>query len=406
MSKAIFGLDIGTSSVKGVVWRPGRRGGGQIVAQAEHPVETGIQRGIIRDVEDVASRVGHCIDELEQASGERLSRGIVSVGGIHLESRLSKGSVIVSRSDRLVSFEDMRRAIDMSKDMVKLPNRDVIHVIPRSWALDDVGGIQDPEEMEGRHLDADTFVIDGLTPALGVLEKTLELADVRPELTVAAPLAGARAALSKRDRDEGAVAIDIGGSTTSLAVFEEDTLHHVAVLPHGSYDVTKDIALALKLPIEVAEGLKRDVASALSQGMDKRDMLMLSRYSEGAEEEVSKRYIAEIIEAKVEEIFDFIADEMKKAGRLGKLAAGAVLYGGGAKLRGIETVSKKALKMTSRTASLDHEKANFADAPGLQFFNACGLILWGLDEAGEGFSEERGHSAGSRVKNFFRLFLP
>lgn len=409
MSRYIFGLDIGTSSIKGAVWRPqGRQvGSGTLAAYAEHPVETGIQKGVIRDVEETANRVGHLVEELERIAGERVTRGIVSVGGVHIESRLSKGSVIVARPDRLVTPEDVERAHEMSKGMAMVPNRRVIHIIPRSYALDGVGGIANPVEMEGYHLDAETFIIDGLSPAMNVLEKVLEMADVKSERMIAGPLAGSRAALSRRDREEGAVAIDIGAATTSLAVFEEDNLVHTAVLKYGGHDITKDIAIALKLPVEAAETIKIEVGSAMPQGIEKKETVMLSRHIEGSDESIGKRYIAEIIEAKVEEIFDFVAEELKKVDRLGKLAAGAVIFGGGARLRGIEAVAKKPLRMTCRIATFDHLARHFPEMPGLQFFNACGLILWGLDElAGEGRGAPRGFAPLAKLKGVFRIFLP
>jgi cell division protein FtsA len=413
MSRSIFGLDIGTFSIKGAVWRASNRKGtaGTIVAYTEHPVETGIQRGVIRDVEEISARVGHLVEELERIAGERLRDGFVAVGGAHLESRLSKGSVVVARPDRIVSSEDIERALEMSRSMAMVPNRSALHIIPRSYALDGVGGIVDPLEMQGYHLDAETFIIDGFSPALNNLDKVLELSGLRALRKVASPLAGARAALTRRDREEGAVAIDIGGATTSLAVFEEDNLVHIAILKQGGHDITKDIAMALKVPIEAAETIKLEVGSATPQGIDKREMVLLSHHLEGANDSIGKRYIAEIIEAKVEEIFDFVAQELKKIDRLGKLAGGAVLFGGGSKLRGIETVAKKPLKMTARIATTDHLARHFSEAPGLQFFNVCGLILWALDELGsEGAVPIMGSGSFSRpwrkFKDFLKIFLP
>jgi cell division protein FtsA len=410
----IFALDIGTSAIKGAVWRPANRKGasGSITAFAEHPVETGMQRGVIRDPEEIANRTAHLVEELERISGEKISHGLIGVGGAHLESRSAKGSVVVSRPDRTVSSEDIERALEISRSMAFLPNRDTLHIIPRSYGLDGVGGIVNPLEMQGYHLDAETFIIDGFLPALSSLDKTLELANIRADRKVALPLAGARAALTRRDREEGVIAIDIGGSTTSLAVFEEDNLAHVAVLKQGGHDITQDIGKALKLPLDAAETLKLETGSATTQNIDKKETIMLSRHFEGADERISKRYIAEIIEAKAEEIFDLVAQELKKIDRFGNLAAGAVIFGGGARLRGIEVLAKKSLKMTSRFATPSHLLQHFSETPGLQFYNVCGLILWALDEAGgEGTGSllaGAGRIRGSwkKIKDFLKIFLP
>lgn len=411
--RSILGLDIGTSSVKGAVWRAANRKGaaGTIAAYAEHPVEVGIQRGVIRNVEEITDRVGHLVEELERMAGERITHGFVGVGGAHLESRLAKGSVVVARPDRIVTREDIDRALEMSRSMALMPNREVLHIIPRSYALDGVGGIVNPLEMQGYHLDVEAFIIDGFLPALNALEKVLELADVRFLNKIALPLASARAALTRRDREEGVAAIDIGDSTTSLAVFEDDNLVHIAVLKQGGHDLTQDIGKTLKLPPSAAETLKLATASAITQGIEKKEMIMLADHFEGADENISKRYIAEIIEAKAEEIFDLVAQELKKVDRLGKLAAGAVIYGGGARLRGIETIAKKSLKMTSRIATFSHLPGNFSEALGLQFCGVYGLILWGLDElGGEGATalSGTGRFGGSwrKLKGFLRGFLP
>lgn len=411
--RSIFGLDIGTFSIKGVVWRaPDRKGVvGKIIAYAEQPLETGIQRGVIRDAEEVAAGVERLMEELERMSGERVTRGFVGIGGAHLESRLAKGSVVVARPDRIVSREDITRVLEMARATSQLPNREVLHIVPRFFALDGVGGINDPLEMQGYHLDVEAFIIDGFASALNSLEKVLEISDIRSSSKIALPLAGARAALTSRDREEGVVAIDLGDSTTSIAIFEETNLIHAAVLKQGGHDITQDIGKALKLPLVAAESLKLEVSSALSQGIDKREMIALSRHFEGANENISKRYVAEIIEAKVEEIFDLVAQELKKADRFGNLAAGAVIYGGGARLRGMESVAKKTFKMTSRIATFDHLARSFSESPGLQFFNACGLILWGLDESdgGKGASISAHGRYGApwqKLKDFLKSFLP
>lgn len=409
MSRYIFGLDIGTASVKGAVWRPERSGGGTLLAHTEAPIETGMQRGIIRDIEEVAARSAKVVEELSQMSRKDATRGVIAVGGMHLETRLSKGSVIVSRADREVTDTDVDRALDMAKSIARTPNRRPLHIVPRSFSLDGKEAITNPVGAEGYHLDVEGYVIDGFAPAVKLLEKALEMADVESELLVAAPLAGARAALTKKDREVGSVSIDFGAGTTSIAVFEEDALLHAAVIPYGSQDITKDIAFALKIPLEVAEAVKLDVSNAAPQRVDKREQVALSRYMDAESEYISKRYVSEIIEARLEEIFEFAAQELKKIDRLGKLASGAVVFGGGARLRGIETVGKKTLRMPCRVGTLEHLGRHFSESLGLQFFTTCGLILWGVDERGGeivGGDGSRGWSALGRIKGFFRLFLP
>jgi cell division protein FtsA len=406
----ILGLDLGTYSIKGAVWRPAGKEKqiGNIVAYAEKPIETGIWRGIIRDVEQVASGVSNLLEDLERISGEKLNQAIVSIGGIHLGSRISRGSVIVSRADRIVTEGDVERALDMAKSMATLNNRRVLHIIPKAFLLDGVGGILNPVDMEGYHLDVDAFIIDGLTPAITMVEKALNLANVEPKLIIASPLAFSRAALSPKDRQDGVVVVDIGASTTTIAVFEEDILAHIAVINQGSYDITKDIAISLKVPPEVAEVIKIDIGAALPQYFEKKESISLSNYIEGENENISKRYIAEIIEAKVEEIFDFIAQELKKIDKLGKLAAGAVILGGGARLKGVENISKRTLKLNSRIASFDNLSRYFPEKPGVQYFTACGLILLELDElVGENLNHKSWYSSiFQKLKNFSKIFLP
>jgi len=402
MQNYLFGVDVGSSTLKGAVWRA-EKGAGRLAAYAKIPTE-GVKRGVVQDVDEVASGLTKLTEELEKMSGVELERAVVGVGGVHLENRPSKGTVIVARSDKVVTEEDITRVHDMAKSYAIAPNRETLHIIPRSYALDGVGGLRDPIGMEGYHLDLESYVVDALVPALRFLERAFELAGIEREMLVASPLAAARAVLTKRDQDVGSVAVDIGGDTTSIGVFEEDTLSHLAVLPIGSSNVTNDIALALKIPIEAAEAIKIDVATVMAQKIEKRDSITLSRYVDGANENISKRFIADIIQARAEEILEYVANELKKIDKLGKLAGGAVFLGGGARLQGIETLAKKELRMPARIATLDHLARFLPESCDLEYLTVCGLVLYGLDERGELQSSRT--SFWGRLRKIADIFIP
>lgn len=402
--KLLTALDLGGAAFKAVVaeFSP-KKGAVQVLAQLEVP-SAGVKRGVIYDVDEAVRALGELLDQAEGMINRDIEEVLTTIGGPHLETHFSRGTVVVSRADGKISQEDVERSIQQSETMALPQNRTLLHVVPREFFVDGVGGVKDPVDMQGVRLEVDSLLIDAFGPAIKVMQKCFEGAGIKPTLVVASPLATSRAILSKRDRELGSVAIDIGSDTTSIAVFEDGDLLHVAVLPIGSAYVTKDLALALKTPVEIAERIKIEAGYAVSRGISKREMVGLAQFIEGADENVARRYLADIIEARLAEIFSMVNDNLRQIDRFSKLPGGAVLAGGGSRIPGIKDLAKRELKLPTRLATLDHHRKVLPQNIGIQFYPACGLLLWEMDSY-EGKGRAKRGLLGI-AKNIFKIFTP
>ena len=257
--------------------------------------------------------------------------------------------------------------------------------------------------------DAALFIIDAFTPHVKGLMRIVELAGGRVGGLVLTPLVASRSALSKTQKDLGVVLIDIGLGTTGMSVYEENKLIGVAVFPVGAGNITKDLAVALKIQVAAAEQLKMNYGYALAKEVSARETVDLEKFSPESEGAVSRRYVAEIIEARLAEILEFVNNELKVLGKAGQLAGGAVIVGGGAKLPGITELAKQELKLTTQIglAIANEWTTSPAAFPEIfedpEYVNALGLVLWGADQEGW---QARNSGSIFAVKNIIRYFMP
>ena len=418
MSKrdVLVGIDVGSSTVKTII--------AQIISPEEKPriigvgvaPSAGVRKGIIVDLEEATQSINRSLEEAERLAGVSVNRAVVSVGGNHIFSQYSKGVIAVGRADGEVTEDDVERVINAAQAISIPPNKEIIHIIPKDYSLDDQRNIKDPIGMNGVRLEVDACIIEGSTPYLRNLTKCVEQAGVAMDSFVLAPLAAARATLSKRQKELGVVLVDIGGGATSLAVFEENDLLHTAIVPLGGNHITNDIAIGLRTSIDVAEKVKINYGSALPDDINKKDHINLAEIDPNEEGEISRHHVAEIIEARLEEIFTMIDKELRKTGRSGMLPAGALIVGGGAKLPGVVDLAKKVLRLPAQTG-FPLELGGIVDKvdePG--FVTAVGLALWGMEEMAAGSGKGR-ISAGidslpkmgqtvDKMKGWLRKFLP
>ena len=328
----ITGLDIGSTAIRLAVGQiVGEAEKIHIIGSAEVPAE-GISKGIISSIEDAVSSISACLEKAERMVGSPIESAWVGISGSHIISQESRGVVAVARSDGEISEDDIERAIEAARTVATPPNYEILHVIPKSFTVDGQIGIKDPLGMTGVRLEVDTQIIQGLSSQIKNLTKAVYRPGVNIEDLVLSILATAEAVLTNRQKELGVAVINLGGSTTSLAVFEEGDVLHTAVLPIGSDHITSDIAIGLRISIDLAEKIKLEYGQATTAGTGKRDEVDIGELAGGESNFVSKKYITEISAARVEEIFDKIDVELKKIDKSGKLPAGIVLTGGGAKL--------------------------------------------------------------------------
>lgn len=376
----IAGLDIGSSAIRIAVGQPsvGPEQHPHIVGVAEVPSQ-GISRGVITSIDDAVSSITACLEKVERISGVGVERVWVGISGSHIASQESRGVVAVAKPNGEISEADVERAIEAARTVATPPNYEILHVIPKSFTVDGQAGIRDPIGMTGVRLEVDTQIIQGLSSQIKNLTKSIFRTGLDVEDLVLAILATAETVLNPRSKQLGAAVINIGGSTTSLAVYEEGDILHTAILPVGSEHITSDIAIGLRISIDAAEKIKLQYGTALAKDVGKREEIDLGEMSGAgvSGNVVSKRYISEIIEARVEEIIDKVDVELKKVNRSGMLPAGVTLTGGGAKLPGIIDVAKRKLRLPAALGYPVNVTSTVDKSNDVTFTTAIGLVLWG-----------------------------
>jgi len=402
----VCGLDIGSSSIKILVVKT------QGVDQAEalyvgHRPSSGIRRGVIVDVEEAGKCVVAVVKDALLASGTKIDGLYVNIGGSHLFCTMSHGLVSVSRADGNISEEDVGRVLQAAKTISLSSNKEIIDIYPREFVVDGEGGVKDAIGMRGVRLEAEVIIVAGFAPYLKNLDQSIIKSDLEIYDRIPGAIASAAASLTSQQKELGVALVDIGAGTTSLAVYQEGDLMHLAVLPVGSGNITNDIAIGLRIDVEAAERIKIERGVCNFKGVDKKIKI------EGAQKKntvavFSQRAVSRIIQDRVTEIFELVNKELKKIDRVAKLPAGIVLSGGGAKLPGIEDLAKKEFRLSSRLA-VPSGISNLDQDPALT--NVCGLTLLGIEERLNGSdSSPRFPSAGKsfweKIKRFIKVFVP
>jgi cell division protein FtsA len=383
MSKGqiVVGLDVGSSNVRAVILQKFEEEEKPRVMGVGTASSFGIRRGVVADVEETVRAINEAVKNAERTSGIPISRAVVSIGGNHIKYQESQGVVAIGKADGEITADDIMRSLTAAETISLPSNTEILHVIPRGFTVDDQKGIKDPIGMNGIRLEVNAMLVLGSAPVVKNLSKCIYQAGVEVDDMVFSALAAAKASLNKRQKELGAILIDMGGGTTSYAVYEEGDLVQVGVVPIGSGHITNDIAIGLRTSIDVAEKVKVNYGSALPDEVSKKEEIKLSEIDQNEEGEISRHHVAEIVEARLEEIFTHIDKDLRATNRSGMLPAGAVLVGGGAKLPGVVDLAKKVLRLPAQTG-FPAELGGIVDkVDEPSFVAAVGLALWGMEEA-------------------------
>lgn len=407
------GLDVGTSQIRVVVGKKeSELGSPSIIGVGEAP-SMGIRRGVIVDIDEAVSAISEALEKAERMTGLTIDHAVVSVGGAQITSQESHGVVAVARADGEITESDVVRVVDASQAISIPPNREILHVIPKTFTVDGQGGIKDPVGMSGIRLEVDCQIIQGSVPFIKNLTKCILQAGLEIDDLVLAPLAAAQAVLSKKQKELGVAVIDLGGGTTGLVVFEESDLVTSNILPVGSIHVTNDLAIGLRTSVDTAEKVKLAYGQAATREVKKDVEIDLSKIDRGEEGRVSSKHVAEIIEARLEEIFDLVNKELKYIGKDGQLPAGAILTGGGAKIPGIVELAKKQLRLPV-IIGLPGSVATVIDrVDDPSFATGVGLVLWaheyllGSSRTVNKFAKKvLENETMNKMRKWFKSFLP
>jgi len=395
----IVALDVGTNSIKALVVQKGSDSDLETLAFLSKPV-IGIRRGIVVDVQNVARVIAEVQEEIETQVGQKLDSAYVNVSGSHILCVFSQGKVAVSRADKEVSEEDIDRVVEDAKTFSVFPNREILDVFPRHFMVDGEK-VKEAVGMRGVRLEVEALMVYVFSPYYQNLNQSIlsagfhEIKDVIPS-----PLAAARAVLSSSQKELGVALLDIGEGTSSLAVFEEGSLIHLAVLPIGSGNITHDIAIGLKTDIDIAENIKKEFGSCFLSKKEQKEKIEIK---EPEPLVFHRKDLVKIIEARMSEIFEEANKELKKISKDKLLPAGVVLTGGGSKTPGIIELAKKELNLPCRVGK---PKGFLGLNKDPSLATVCGLALAGFDSEIEGVSPSVIEEIVSKVKNFFRFLIP
>lgn len=382
------GLDIGSHSIKIVVAQDAGERGMHIVGSAQLPSQ-GVSKGSVVSIDDAVSSISQALEHAERMTGQPITRAAVAVSGTHIITQESRGVVAVSRADGEVKEDDIDRVIDAAQAVATPPNYDILHVIPLHFSVDSQSHIKDPVGMSGIRLEVVAQIILGLSGEIKNVTKTVFRTGLEIDDLVLGVLAAGECVLTDRQKELGVALVNIGSSTTSVAVFEEGDMLLSDIIPIGSGHITSDLAIGLRTSIETAEAIKLDVGRVADETIGKKDEIDLSDYADGETETASLKEVQEIIEARLEEIFDYVNQRLSKVGRAGRLPSGIVLTGGGAKLPGIVPFAKSHFKLPASLGKPTKIEHALDESQSFEFTTACGLAVWD--------QEWRGGSTGMRV---------
>ncbi len=394
-------LDLGSFQIKALVAQPSLNGDYEILLSLVKNSQ-GIKNGIINDQEALAKVLEDLLLEISKTNKKlNFNEAITGIGGVYLDIKNSKGTVVISRSSQEVTEEDMEKAIQIAEAFALPLNRSLVQSVLKNFRVDGGEKIKDPIGIKGIKLEAELLLIDVFSPVIKSLEKTGEYIGLNFVHKFVLPLAGAEAVLSEKDKDLGVMTIDFGAGTTSVCVYEDNELIDLKVFPLGGNHITNDIAVGLKTYVDVAEEVKVNEGVAYSKKVGKNEFVDMGKYFQEFEDRVSKKFLAEIIEARLIEILDLIAEELRQINKFGKLPAGIVIYGGGAKMPYLTDLIKDKLKLAVRFGKVERGDK---EENRLEFIPALGLLNFLFrEEPGKNFLKG-GHFLEKVFKPIWKLF--
>ncbi len=366
----VVGLDVGTENVRAVLATINKDGKLAVVGYNETK-NSGMRKGIVANLSGPAEAIDKALGEVERMSGYEINSATVSINGAQILTTRVEGMIAVGMPDHEITVEDLDRVEQVAVTGRIPANMDILDVVPLGYALDEQGGIKNPVGMVGSRLEMKASVVTALSPNCNNLKRASEVAKVNVDKMVPSVVAGAKAVLSEKQMENGVAVVDFGAATTSVAVYEEGELQYVGVVPAGSNNVTNDLAIMLEVNTEIAEEIKRRYVNA--EFSDARNAVL----KVGREEmRFDREKIDEVVKARLEEIFEKVRKELKRAGYDRRLPEGIVLIGGGAKMRGIECFAKKVLEASVTIGQVESFGGGVADAiKKPEYATAIGLML-------------------------------
>ena len=394
----VVGLDVGTTKISTVVAEVDENHDINIIGLGLAP-SRGLRKGVVINIEATTQSIAQSVAEAEKMADVVIDYVYVGVAGAHISSFNSKGVVAVGGEEREITEPDVARAIEAAKAVPVPPNREIIHIIPRYYTVDEQTGIKDPKGMSGVRLEANVHIVQGAITSVQNLVKSCHRAHMDVASVVLEPIASALAVLNEDEKELGVCCVDIGGGTANLAIFHSGSVVHSAVLPVGGNHVTNDIAVGLRTTTQKAEELKIKFGCAKADMVDEEKTMEVLNTGGEASRTVKQKALCEIIEPRMEEILTLLHKEIVRSGCEDLLPAGMVLTGGCSQLKGTLELAESIFQMPVRLGKPINLKGLAEKVANPIYSTGIGLIHYGVDtQAQQGGSLFQGSS-------FFEIIL-
>lgn len=375
VAPVIVGIDIGTTKICSLVARVEPDGRVRVLGVGIEPSQ-GIRKGTVVDLNAASQVIAHSLDKAERSSGLEITSALVSLAGSHVSSLNSRG--VVGVTDQVIEEEDISRAMESARAVAIPHNREIVHIIQRGFTVDGQDGIRIPIGMHGYRLEVEAHVITASASTVDNLRHCVGASGVEVNQFVLNPLASGEAVLTDTEREMGAIVCDIGGGTTDMAIFIEGDIWHTMVLGVGGNHITSDIAHGLRLPFSQAEEVKLIHGHALASGIDASETFSVRAFGQEDPVDVNRMELVHITEARVEEIFSLLLQEIKRSGYDGLLPAGMILTGGSSQLPGIRRLASEVMGIPVRIARPENLSGMVDQLHSPAYSTSVGLIHWAM----------------------------
>jgi len=338
--RIVVGLDIGTTKICAIVASIDDQERINILGVGKAKSE-GLKRGVVVNIERTMNAIKSAVEQAERASGKKVRAVNVGIAGDHINSIRSRGAITKSDLSQEISQDDVDRLIEEIKQIMLPTDQQIIHVIPQEFSVDGQDGIVDPIGMSGMRIEADVHIITGMVSAVKNIYRCVEKAGYEVVDIILEPLASSYAVLAEEEKEAGVVLVDIGGGTTDVAVFHENTIRHTAVIAIGGQKVTDDVRIGLNILVDQAEKLKNTYGEAYVDYMEIDDVIEVPGIAGRPAKEISRAVLCQIIQARMQEIVEIVEMEIKRSTYSDKLSAGIVFTGGGALVKNLEPLAQQ-----------------------------------------------------------------
>lgn len=398
----LVGLDIGTKKTVAII--------GEITEEQKVEIigigvaeSKGIRKGVVVNLDLTISAIKRAQEEAELMAGVEIESAYVGISGSHIKSFNSRGVVAVSGKNREISREDIRRVIDQARALSIPPDREIIHIIPQEFIVDEQDGIKDPLGMSGIKLEVNVHIVTSAITSIQNLKNCLDRAGIGIQEIVLNQIATSHSVLTHDERELGVGLIDIGAGTTEVAIFERGALWYTSTIPLGGDNFTNDIAVGLRTPIPDAEKIKKKYGCVALPVTEEQDTIEVPTVGKGRKSRVmSRQILADIIQPRAEEIFRLVDSDIKRMGYEKSLNSGLVLTGGTALLDGLEEVAEEIFDLPVRRGDPNYIGGLIDRVSTPDYATAVGLILYGYSQILErGFSKDKKKGFWTRIKDWF-----